>query len=410
MTDRTHICESLVQLPSRAALLMMAALLSSLWLSNGVAEPAALDPAAQAPASPETPNDAPAQDQAPAATTEGSTPTVIPMDEDDSSSPRASSPRRRSVASVCDDPGSDPRSPDDQWIDQMQRGAYYGICGTAYWFDGLFGTTRYGQDAGDSFGRLGIFPGWDRRNGIDTRIRLRARFVLPAMEDRLALVVGRGDQQDITEERASSTGTRVPASFRRIEDDEWLVGLAYARRQPFENGFDAGTGIRIRAPLDPYVKAGYRHHFPLGEKMLLRARETVFWRNSRGLGSTTELMLDRIVGDNHMLRWDNSGTIAQDTDGIEWGTSLSLFRDLSDRRAIVHSLVAEGETRAEVRLQNYGVESRYRQRIVRQWLFLEVAVSATWPRETLEERRRFNPGISIGFDMFFGPVPEREMR
>ncbi len=339
-----------------------------------------------------------------------SPPEIEDIPAEPASVPKETSASREGVRSVCDAPGSDPENPDDRWIDQMQRGAYYGICGTAYWFDGLFGTTRYDQDAGDTFGRLGVFPGWDRRDSFDTRVRLRARVVLPALQDRLALVVGRGDQQDITDERASNTGARVPASFRRIEDDEWLVGLAYARRRPFENGLDIGTGIRIRAPLDPYVKAGYRHHFPLGEKMLLRARETVFWRNSRGLGSTTELMLDRIVGDNHMLRWDNSGTIAQDTDGVEWRSSLSLFRDLSDRRALVNSLLAEGETRAEVPLQNYGVESRYRQRIARQWLFLEVSVSATWPRETLDERRRFNPGISIGFDMFFGPVPEREMR
>ncbi len=383
MTDRTHLDPSLPRAGARPAILLLSVMLSGLPL---------------------------AQADEPPATTQAPVSTVDPMDAAETGSRDAPEPRREGVASVCDAPGSDPQNPDDRWIDQMQRGAYYGICGTAYWFDGLFGTTRYDQDAGDSFGRLGIFPGWDRRDGIDTRVRLRARVVLPALQDRVALVVGRGDQQDITEERASSTGTRVPPSFRRIEDDEWLVGLAYARRKPFENGLDIGTGIRIRAPLDPYVKAGYRHHFPLGDKMLLRARETVFWRKSRGLGSTTELMLDRIVGDNHMLRWDNSGTIAQDTDGIEWGTSLSLFRDLSDRRAIVNSLLAEGETRAEVPLQNYGVESRYRQRIARQWLFLEVAVSATWPRETLVERRRFNPGISIGFDMFFGPVPEREMR
>jgi hypothetical protein len=310
------------------------------------------------------------------------------------------------VASVCDAPGSDR----DEWIDQLQRGVYYGVCGSAYWFDRLFGTARYDLDSGDSYGRLGVFPGWDRRDGIDTRVRLRARFVLPALQQRLSLVVGRGDRQEITEESASSTGTPVPPSFRRIDDDEWLLGLIYARAGAFENGFDFGTGIRLRSPLDPYVKARYRHHFGLGQSTLLRFRETLFWRDSRGFGSTTELMLDRMLGEDFMLRWNNTGTVARDTEGLEWGSSLSLFHNLSDRRAMVHSLLYEGETRAEVRRQNYGIETRYRQRIARRWLFLELSASATWPRETLAERRRFNPGVGIGVEMYFGPVPERDMR
>ncbi|TVQ49717.1 MAG: hypothetical protein EA371_02505 [Gammaproteobacteria bacterium] len=158
------------------------------------------------------------------------------------------------------------------------------------------------------------------------------------------------------------------------------------------------------------MKAGYRHHFGFGESTLLRLRETLFWRDSRGFGSTTELLLDRMLGDDFMLRWNNTGTLARDTEGLEWGSSLSLFHNLSERRAMVYSLLSEGETGADIRLQNYGVETRYRQRIARRWLFLELSASATWPRETLDERRRINPGLGIGFEMYFGPVPEGSMR
>jgi len=317
-------------------------------------------------------------------------------------------PRRERVASVCDEAYA--HTEGDELIDQVQRGVYYGVCGVAHWFDGLFGTTRYDADSGDSFGRIGVFPGWDDRDGLSTRVRLRARLVLPAMEERLALVVGRGDQQDFTEEQASSTGTPVPASFRRIDDDQWLVGLAYGRRDAFENGFDYGTGIRIRAPLDPYVKGAYTHHFVLDQQTLLRLRQTAFWRNSRGLGTKSEVMFDRVLGERYLLRWNNAGTVAGDTEGVEWGSVVSLFHNFSDRRGMIYSVLSEGETSADIKLQNYGVETRYRQNVGRRWLFMELSASATWPRETLDERRRFNPGVGIGFDMYFGPVPERQMR
>jgi hypothetical protein len=63
-----------------------------------------------------------------------------------------------------------------------------------------------------------------------------------------------------------------------------------------------------------------------------------------------------------------------------------------------------------VPIQNYGAEVRYRRQAFRRWLFLEFKGSVTWPRETLEEEREINPGIGVGFEMFFGPTPDSQLR
>jgi hypothetical protein len=72
--------------------------------------------------------------------------------------------------------------------------------------------------------------------------------------------------------------------------------------------------------------------------------------------------------------------------------------------------MVHGETQAEVPLRNYGVELRYRQKILRQWLFVELITSMTWPREFLTEERESNFGAGIGVEMYFGPVPEHRLR
>jgi hypothetical protein len=41
---------------------------------------------------------------------------------------------------------------------------------------------------------------------------------------------------------------------------------------------------------------------------------------------------------------------------------------------------------------------------------MELSASVTWPRETRDERREINPGVGLGFEMYFGPVPDGEMR
>ena len=301
------------------------------------------------------------------------------------------------------------RLPDDVFVDHVQRGVHYGVCGAARWFDGLFGVPRFDQGHPGTHGRLGLFQGWDRRDNLDPGIRLRTRLALPALNERLGLIVGRGDRQDFSEERATPSVNPVPSNFDRFESNDWLVGLAYSRTSPWENGFDYGTGIRVATPMDPYVKGSYRHHWLFDDTTVLQVRETVFWRNSRGLGSTTEVILDRLLSDSFLGRLSQSVTLASDTEGATWDTRASVFQGMGDKRALVYGLLAEGETGADVKLQNYGVETRFRRRIARRWLFLELAGSVTWPRAELTETRRINPGVSIGFEMYFGPVPEHAM-
>jgi len=315
-------------------------------------------------------------------------------------------PVRERAPNPCLDPGSD----DDEWIDLLQQGVYFGVCGTAAWFDGLFGNPRYEQDSNETFGRIGLYESWDDRDSFDTRLRLRARLALPAMQNRLRLTLDRGDESEIVEERPSNTENPLPPSFSSVSDDAWLLGLGYSKQEGLENGFDFGVGIRLRFPVDPYVRGSYRHNFIFDSTTMLRFRETLFWRDSRGFGATTQVTLDRLLSDQFLIRQDNVGTIAQDTEGLDWRASLTLFQSLSDRRALSYTALVRGETAAEVGLQDYGAEVRYRQRLHRRWLFIEFATSVTWPRETLEERRRINPGVGVGVEMYFGPVPDRQLR
>lgn len=306
----------------------------------------------------------------------------------------------------CVNPGSDT----DEWIDKVEKGVYSGVCGTALWFDGLFGNLRYDQETDETFGRLGVFEKYDDRDGFETKVRLRARFALPNLSHRLRLVVGRGNEQTLLEERPEDGQGQAPSSFQTVEDDAWLLGLGYSKRSGLENGFDFGAGVRLNTPVDPYVKASYRHNFIFRGDTLLRLRETPFWRDSRGWGATTQVSLDHLATDSVLLRWNNIGTVAQDTEALDWGTDISVYKSLRERRAVSFTALLRGETGADVAIQNYGFETRYRQNIFRKWLFLDLSASLTWPRELLEEERKINPGVGLGFEMYFGPVPDVELR
>ena len=87
-----------------------------------------------------------------------------------------------------------------------------------------------------------------------------------------------------------------------------------------------------------------------------------------------------------------------------------VYHSLNQRRAISYTALLHGETGADVPIQNFGVESSYRQSVFRKWSFLELYASVTWPRETLDEEREINPGVGVGLEMYFGPMADVNLR
>lgn len=310
------------------------------------------------------------------------------------------------TATPCDEPGTAANA----WIDKVQRGVYQRVCGAGAWFDGLFGTPRYDRDRDETYGRLGLFERYDRRDQFDTRLRLRARVALPVMKERLRLTLNRDSDLTDLDDQQSVADDPIPQSFRSVQDESWLLGLGYRQGSGLESGFDFGAGVRLRTPLDPYLKVTYRKNWVFSPETALRFHETPFWRESRDFGATTQVSLDHLLSPRLLARWDNAGTVAGDTEGLQWGTTAILFQDLRNRSAVSYAALLRGETGSEVPIRNYGVETRYRRQVWRRWLFLELSGSLTWPRESKLERREANPGVGLGFEMYFGPVPDEELR
>ena len=196
-----------------------------------------------------------------------------------------------------------------------------------------------------------------------------------------------------------------------MEDDAWLLGLGYSKQAGLENGFDFGVGVRLNSRVDPYVKATYRHNLVFRGDTMLRFRETPFWRDSRGWGATTQISLDHLATDTAAapLEQHRHRGPGHRGPGVGHRTSPST-RAAGQRRAISYTALLRGETGADVPIQNYGFETRYRRNLNRKWLFLQLSASVTWPREYLEEEREINPGVGIGVEMYFGPTADVDLR
>lgn len=301
----------------------------------------------------------------------------------------------------------DPAS--DGFINESRRLLAETFCGATLWFDGLFGGTPDVRNARATSGRVELSGLHTDFHGFDERIRLRVNYDLPNMERRVRLMLGRDDPEVIKTDRQE--GFAIRSSVFGLEDrDEWLAGLGYRPPGRYLQRVDFGVGARVKTSPEVYAQARYRRNFFLGSNDVWRFRETIFWENRDGYGSTTSLDWDRVLRRDLLVRWGNVGTVSEATQGLEWRSALVLYHNLRDWRAIAGESFWRGATDAEVKLREFGVRGIYRHPLHRHGmqaphLFGDVIVGYTWPREEPHQKREGSLMVGIGFELLFGQQP-----
>jgi hypothetical protein len=290
-------------------------------------------------------------------------------------------------------------------LDQFRHGVERSVCVTAWRFDSLFGVLPEDQiiERRATHGRLRLGLKWDERDGFKEEVALRAQVHLPIAARRMRLIFGRD-----TDEAFIEGGSREFDGVTFTEEDEdrnWLLGLGYTPIRGTRSRLSLGAGVRLRTPPDPFVQASYWYQTKVHENLLLRARQTVFWENEDGFGTTTRVSLERLLGGRRMLRWANHLRVAEGIDGMRWNTNLTLYQALAEDRAIALRGAVRGETGRDVNPIEYNLRLIHRRSFLKEWLFLELQGGGGWLREEEDESRKFVPEAAVIFEMAFGRRP-----
>lgn len=300
--------------------------------------------------------------------------------------------------------------PDAPMLESFRTGVERSVCATAWYFDRLFGALPENEivETRTTHGRLRAGIQWDERDGFSEEFALQAQVQMPIAEQRLLAVFGRDTDEAFIE---GGSGDFDSVAFTD-EDEErsWLLGLGYEPMRGTRSRLRLGAGVRLRTPPDPFVQASYWYQDKLTDQLLFRARQTVFWENEDGFGTTSRLVLERGLGETRMLRWGNQLRISEATDGMRWNTNLTLFNALSAGQAVALRGAIRGETGRDVNPVEYQVLLIHRQCIHREWLFLELRGGGGWIRQEQSEPREFVPEAAVVFEMSFGRHPRERRR
>jgi len=309
----------------------------------------------------------------------------------------------QSVPLPTPDPGERPNIPetDEEWLDRTQKGLHELAWRSAMRIDRMFGSQEDVRAYQIASGSVAPAVLWDEFDGFQPKLRFRVDLPLPRLNERFNAFIGRVDRDEYVSERNPQSGA-FQRQYGPASSEQTLAGIVY--RTPLKQGsrFDAGVGVRVRLPLDPYVKAAYVYERGHSEAGIFSFRQTVFWQNSQRAGTTSRIDLERVFGQTWLVRWTNSASISQESSGVYGYSAITGLKGLPNRRAIAIELGMDGETGNEVPMHEYGVKVAYRQSVMRDWLVLELRSSLTWPKEEAGQARRPSWGVGVGFEMFFG--------
>ena len=290
----------------------------------------------------------------------------------------------------------------DEIAEQVQSGLFEFSCRTVRWIDSLFGSNRDFPEENIN-GRVTFGFAWNEYEGFDPSLRYRVHMDLPNLSRRWDAFLGRVDEADYV----AGAETSQESSLRRgLQDSSsttgWLLGLGYKDREGKPSAWDFSFGVRLRTPPRVYVKTKYEWNRQFNSKLDLRYRQTFFWRDgSVGFGTTTHLDSARELSETNILRWEFIGRITEVTDGLSWWLGNTWYHRLGYQEGVSLRSFVRGETDRDVEITEYGFELTWRKPVGRDWLFINMGPTLTWPREHLHEKREASLGVQLLMELQF---------
>lgn len=252
--------------------------------------------------------------------------------------------------------------------------------------------SNQGEDGNDS--RVKVTPTLKLRDGdhVEASIKIRARLNLPRFEKRLALVFSNLDDDNALFE----DDLRTP-SFSSGER-QGTAALRYFFKETLNFKASMDAGLRFRPEPDPKLRLRLRLRQEF-DTFTTRFTQTFYWEAHDGFGEKTQFDLEQQEHYRYLRRLSTIVLWAEDSDGVEASQTLAYYHHLSSRRVAGGRISVSGVLEPSARVENYGAYLVYRQRLHRDWMYMEIEPGVEFPRT-----RDFQATglITLKFDILIG--------
>ena len=226
--------------------------------------------------------------------------------------------------------------------------------------------------------------------GVDYKVGVNLKLVLPRTRDRFKLLVETDDNEDDQAETNAldtannvtySTAIRVEIRDGKRWKTSWDNGVKWANEPVYFS--------RVRARRTDYF-----------DEWRSRLLQSVYWRTDDGWGAKfRSSLMTPIDLRRHFTAGFKADYLLSD-DFAELESSLAVFDELSHKHAMLYRFAVLGDTEVLSKVNSFVTTVSYRRKIYKSFVFAEIVPELAWPRE---RDYRLTPALSFQLEMIFGP-------
>ncbi|MDH3998455.1 MAG: hypothetical protein OET90_06410 [Desulfuromonadales bacterium] len=250
------------------------------------------------------------------------------------------------------------------------------ITAPSIWFDEFFQDQRTDDEPAGTLVRLRGSMIVEEGEGVDFDGNIKARLKLPNLKRRFHLIFTSED-----DELGSKTVKDARIDEELGESKSNTLALQYTQKRTAKVNVSHRVRVETDGGLNPQVRSRVRYRKPLTEQTVLTLEQAVFWEDEDGFGAESRFDFDYLLDDKELIRTSARGVMSEESDGLEWAARLQWLKSFSHKRAVSVAAYTVGETEPKSEVTEYGTFVKYRQRIYKEWLFVEVKPEVNWQRK-----------------------------
>ncbi len=243
--------------------------------------------------------------------------------------------------------------------------------------DHFFGSERNFQESNQSVLQLDLNELMQTGGRREAQMKVRAKLRLPATEQRLHLLLESDPEKNTG---GTETATQNRPLSQLFTPNSYGVAVRHEREKEGVWHYSSDLGVKVRAPLEPFARARVSYMKSL-DGWRMRTTQSLFWFSQSGAGETTQLDFEHALGDSSLFRATSTATWMHLLQRFDLSQDFSVYQTLDERRALLYEATAVGISHPQAQVNDYILSLRYRQRLNRRWLFLEINPQLHFPKE-----------------------------
>ncbi|GAA0696786.1 hypothetical protein GCM10009104_26100 [Marinobacterium maritimum] len=253
---------------------------------------------------------------------------------------------------------------------------------TARSLDGLFGTEESLMVDNESYLRITQETLWEESEGFSDDFSVRFKLDLPTSKERLRLLIESDPEESLGTLAEQGSDSQLN---ERLSGNDAIIGLD--KLDPDDKrlhwSYRFGGGIKIRTPIDPYVRAtGERIWSWDDSPWELHSYNRLSWFDSDGYSARSHWDLTRPLDSDRQLRSFTQFQWQETEDTLEFSQRFEVSRRINNRSNWRNGLIMVGDSFHDPRINDYYLQSWYRRDIHRGRLFLDLIPELHFNRDS----------------------------